>query len=130
VITTESSTDTKSISGSRTAAALVAIAKAEVGYHEKASNSDLDDASANSGSNNFTKYARDLANAGYYNGDKNGYAWCDVFVDWCFYQLCGNNAIEAEDMIYQDGDCGAGCEYSANYYKSAGAFDLQPKVGD
>ena len=60
---------------------IVAIALAEVGYREKATNSVLDDKNANSGSNNWTKYARDLAAAGYYNGNKNGYAWCDCFVD-------------------------------------------------
>ena len=60
---------------------IVAIALAEVGYREKATNSMLDDKTANSGSNNWTKYARDLAAAGYYNGNKNGYAWCDCFVD-------------------------------------------------
>ena len=57
---------------------IVAIALAELGYHEKASNTALDDKAANSGGNNWTKYARDLAAAGYYNGNKNGYAWCDV----------------------------------------------------
>ena len=51
---------------------IVAIALAEVGYHEKETNASLD--TANSGGNNWTKYARDLAAAGYYNGNKNGYA--------------------------------------------------------
>ena len=46
---------------------IVAIALAEVGYREKATNSVLDDKTANSGSNNWTKYARALAAAGYYN---------------------------------------------------------------
>lgn len=109
---------------------LVKIAKNEVGYHEKATNDNLDNAGANCGANNFTKYARDLAAAGYYNGNKNGYAWCDVFVDWCFYQLCQKNRTEAETMIYQTGDMGAGCEFSANYYKQVGKFDNNPKVGD
>lgn len=56
------------------ASEVVAIALAEVGYVEKASNTALDSLSANPGAANFTKYARDLANAGYYNGNKNGYA--------------------------------------------------------
>lgn len=66
---------------------VVNIALAEVGYREKASNAYLDDKTANAGAANWTKYARDLAAAGYYNGNKNGYAWCDVFVDWCFSRL-------------------------------------------
>ena len=61
-------------SGSCTVARLLAIAAAEIGYKEKASNSQLDDKTANAGSNDWTKYARDLYAAGYYNGNKNGYA--------------------------------------------------------
>jgi hypothetical protein len=115
---------------SYTAARLIAIAEAEVGYLEKASNSQLDSKTANAGSGNWTKYARDLANAGYYNGNKNGYAWCDVFVDWCFYQLCNKNARKAQDIICQTGDCGAGCSFSMGYYKSANRFYTSPQVGD
>ena len=66
------------------------IAEAEVGYLEKASNSQLDSKTANAGSANYTKYARDLDNiSGFYNGKKNGYPWCDVFIDWCFVQAYG-----------------------------------------
>ncbi|MCD8088221.1 MAG: peptidoglycan-binding protein [Oscillospiraceae bacterium] len=115
---------------SYTASKLVAIAAAEVGYKEKASNANLDDATANAGSANYTKYARDLAAAGYYNGNKNGYAWCDVFVDWCFYQLTGQNKTKAEALECQTGTLGAGCPYSEGYYKAAGRLDTTPKVGD
>ena len=107
---------------------IVAIALAEVGYHEKASNSALDDKTANSGSNNWTKYARDLAAAGYYNGNKNGYAWCDVFVDWCFFKAYG--AVEGQRIQCQTGPLGAGCVYSAQYYRQKGRYDKIPKVGD
>ena len=51
-----------------TAKQLVSIAEAEIGYHEKASNSNLDSKTANSGKGNYTKYSRDLHKAGYYNG--------------------------------------------------------------
>lgn len=115
---------------SYTASKLIAIAQAEVGYLEKKSNSQLDDKIANAGYNNYTKYARDLNNAGYYNGNKNGYAWCDVFVDWCFLQLCNGDAQKAEDMICQTGDYGAGCGYSMRYYKAQGRFYTSPKPGD
>ena len=109
---------------------LLKIAQNELGYYEKASNSSLDSKTANIGSNNWTKYARDLAAAGYYNGNKNGYAWCDVFVDWCFYQLCGKNAKIAQGIECQTGDLGAGTPYSAQYYKNQGRYDNTPKVGD
>lgn len=114
-----------------TAANLIKIAAAEIGYKEKASNSSLDDKTANAGSNNWTKYSRDLYAAGYYNGNKNGYAWCDVFVDWCFYQLAGKDAKKAQEIECQTGDCGAGCIYSARYYRNQNRFfTSNPQPGD
>ena len=56
-----------------TAAEVVNLAASQVGYHEKASNANLDSFTANSGSGNYTKYARDL-------GVANGQAWCATFV--------------------------------------------------
>ena len=56
------------------ASKVVNIALNEVGYLEKASNSNLDSKTANAGSKNYTKYARDLDNIpNFYNGKKNGY---------------------------------------------------------
>lgn len=108
---------------------VIAIARAEVGYLEKKSNSNLDSKTGNAGSNNWTKYARDLYNAGYYNGNKNGYAWCDVFVDWCFFKAYGSKA-SAEAVQCQTGTLGAGCYYSMQYYKAQGRFSTVPQVGD
>lgn len=109
---------------------LLEVAENEIGYVEKSSNSNLDNPTANAGKNNYTKYARDLFNAGYYNGNKNGYAWCDVFVDWCFYMAAGKDAAYAQKVECQTGDCGAGCNFSAQYYAAQGRFDSKPKVGD
>ena len=114
-----------------TAEQLIKIAEAEVGYLEKKTNANLDDKTANAGYNNWTKYARDLNKAGYYNGNKNGFAWCDVFVDWLFLQLCNGDAKKAEWLICQTGDLGAACGYSGNYYRNAGRFyTSDPKPGD
>lgn len=101
----------------------------EVGYHEKASNYMLDDKTANSGSANYTKYARDLDNIqGFYNGPKQGYAYCDVFVDWDFVKCFG--AEIAMKMLYQPKySGGAGCTYSMQYYKNNNAFTTIPKKG-
>ena len=107
---------------------VIAVALAEVGYVEKASNASLDDPAGNPGSGNWTKYARDLAAAGYYNGGKNGFAWCDVFVDWCFYKVYG--AREAQRVQCQSGDLGAACVYSAQYYRAKNRFDWNPQPGD
>ena len=108
---------------------LLAIARKEIGYHEKESNAHLDNPGANAGDGNYTKYARDLAAAGYYQASKQGYAWCDVFVDWCFLQLAGTKAA-AEAMQCQTGVYGAGCGWSARYYKAQGRLDRKFSAGD
>lgn len=107
------------------------LARGEIGYLEKATNACLDDKTANAGPGNWTKYARDLAQAGYYNGNKNGYAWCDVFVDWLFYTAAGKDAAYAQKVEFQTGELGAGCYYSAQYYKQAGRYYTgNPQPGD
>lgn len=106
------------------------IAAAEVGYLEKKSNASLDSKTANAGSNNYTKYARDLDKLSAYNGKKQGLAYCDMFVDWCFVQAYGlENALKL--LCQPKGGAGAGCTYSARYYKEKGQFHTKnPKPGD
>lgn len=109
---------------------ILSIAMSEVGYLEKKSNSHLDDKTANAGRNNFTKYARDMdAIPGFYNGKKQGYAWCDVFVDWLMVQAVG--VARAKELLCQpDKSLGAGCPYSAAYYKNKSQYHSKPQVGD
>lgn len=109
---------------------VIAAAKAEVGYLEKRTNSQLNDKTANAGWNNWTKYAAELDKLGdIYNGAKNGYYWCDVFVDWLFITTFGKET--AMKMLYQPyKGLGAGCTYSAQYYKNNGAWYTSPKAGD
>lgn len=110
---------------------VIDIALAEEGYLEKASNSQLDDKTANAGSNNRTKYARDLDALGFYNGKKQGVAWCDVFVDWCFVQAYGlEAALKLTNQPLGKNNCGAGCKYSRQYYKDKGQLYDTPQAGD
>ena len=113
-----------------TASKLLEIARGELGYKEKETNSQLDNPTANAGDGNWTKYARDLHSAGYYQAAKNGYAWCDIWVDWCFWQLAGKDKTKGEYLECQTGLYGAGCEWSSDCYRRAGRFDKNPKVGD
>jgi len=109
------------------ASKVVAVALGEVGYLEKKSNSYLDDKTANAGSGNYTKYARDLdAISGFYNGKKNGFPWCDVFFDWCIVKVYGATKAKA---VLNHGTCGAGCPFSADYYRAMGRFGSTPRVG-
>lgn len=110
---------------------VIDIALAEEGYLEKKSNSQLDSKTANAGSNNYTKYGRDLDAVGFYNGKKNGVAWCDQFFDWCMVKAYGLEAALA--MTFQPlgkNNSGAGCQYSRNYYKNKGRLFDKPQPGD
>ena len=108
---------------------VISIASGEVGYLEKASNKDLDDKTANAGINNYTKYARDLDALSWFNGKKQGAAWCAVFVTWCFYQAYGK---AAKAMLYQpDKDnCAAGCGSARGYFNKQGRLFSSPEPGD
>lgn len=110
---------------------VIEIARAEVGYLEKASKNSLDDKTANAGNKNYNKYARDLDAVGFYNGKKQGVAWCDVFADWCFYKAYGLDAMQK--LTFQTkgkSNSGAGCKYSRNYYKNKGRLFDDPQPGD
>lgn len=103
------------------------IANNEVGYLEKKSNSQLDSKTANAGVNNYTKYARDIDSLNIMYGKKQGYAWCAVFLIWCFYKAYGKKSL---DKVLYGLYYSAGCVESANYYKKAKKFYSSPKVGD
>jgi len=111
---------------------VIDVALAEVGYLEKASNSQLDSKTANAGSKNYTKYSRDLAEVSYFNGRKQGAAWCSVFVAWAFYKAFGKAA--ALKLLCQPtvaaNNAGAGCRYARNYFKAKGQLYNTPKPGD
>ena len=108
---------------------LATTALAEVGYLGHRSAAQLDEPAANPGGK-FTKYARDLdALRDFYNGPKQGFDWCDQFVDWCFVKTFGREL--AQKMIFQpDRSCGAGTGYSLRYYKQHGRFFSRPEVCD
>lgn len=104
---------------------ILGIASNEVGYLEKASNNNLDDKTANAGDKNYTKYARDMDNLNSYNGKKNGYAWCNIFIDWCFVQAVGID--RARELLI---GFSAGCTQDYNWFKSKGQIVSEPQIGD
>ena len=113
---------------------VIKIARAEVGYHEKNNTKNLNSRNKKyNGKKNYTKYAKyfDSKRKSYkfYNGKKQGVAWCDVFVDWCFAQAFGIDV--ASEILYQKkNSCGAAPRYSKKYYKDNGAYDKKPQEGD
>jgi len=110
-------------------ARLIATAEDQVGYMGKKTNSQLDDPKANPGGR-YNRFARDLDALGdFYNGRKNGYDWCDAFVDWCFVNTFGREL--AQKLLCQPNrSLGAGTGYSLNYYKRKGRFFTTPQPGD
>lgn len=104
----------------KSAERVLLAAKAEDGYLEKKSADQLDNKTANAGSGNYTKYARDLYPS------LQGQAWCDMFVDWCFVQTFGK--IIARQLL--GGDFSAYTPTSAQFYKDKGRYYKAPQSGD
>lgn len=96
---------------------VVSIALSQVGYKE--------------GANNWNKYAQDLDAIGFYNGKKQNVAWCDVFVDWCVYEASGKDKDRALAALYEPkkDNCGAGCKYSAQYFRKNNAWSETAVIG-
>ena len=99
---------------------LVEFAKSQIGYKETGKN--------------ITKYSAYFEGTDFYNGSKGdgktwGAEWCDIFVDYCFCNVFGME--KGREMLCQPKkSAGAGCKYSAGYYKSAGRWHTSPEVGD
>lgn len=95
---------------------LIQIAKNEIGYLEKASNSQLDSKMANAGENNYTKYWRDI------KPDYQGQPWCAAFVSWCTMKAFGldtaKKLLKHWPYVY--------CPTMADLF----ALNSNPKVGD
>lgn len=96
--------------------AVINIALAEVGYLEKATNANLDNKTANAGSNNYTKYWRDIYPA--YQGQP----WCACFVTWVFVIAFGKamaqKLLKHYPYVY--------CPTMADLF----TLNANPKVGD
>lgn len=98
---------------------VINIAKNEVGYLEKKSNSQLDSKTANAGSANYTKYGK------WYG--LNPDFWCAMFICWIFNEAYG--ATTAKNLLC--GSFSAACETIKQHFIDKGQyFTSSPKVGD
>lgn len=95
---------------------VILIAKNEIGYLEKKSNSQLDSKTANAGSSNYTKYWRDI------KPSYQGQPWCAAFVSWCFMEAFGREKakklLKHWPYVY--------CPTMADLF----TLNSNPKVGD
>lgn len=112
----EPAEETKKMTEQEAIEKVLNLARSEIGYHEQG--------------DNWTKYAQDLDKTNWYNGSKNGFAWCDIWYDWLFWK-CFGDPLGREMICQPTGSAGAGCLYSAEYYKSAGRWRAtNPEPGD
>lgn len=110
---------------------VIKIAEAEVGYLEKSKAaykkdpSVLDKKTAGAGSDNYTKYGRDMHKIYPSVMDFPAY-WCDAFVDWCFYTAYGK--ANAKGLLA--GNFNDYTVASCQLYKDKNALYTSPKKGD
>ncbi len=101
---------------SSTARYLIEQVQKEVGYKEQAGNK-----------NKYAEYI-DANYPNFYNGKKNGFDWCDIFVDYMFLICFGEK--EAKRLLCQpEKSLGAGCTFSKRYYEGMHQFDKTPEPG-
>ena len=110
---------------------VINVAADEVGYLEKswaAYNENPDviyDKTAGAGNDNVTKYAKEMDELEVYNGPKQGYAWCKVFVDWLFVHALGLDRA-AELLLGWT----AGVTQAYQWFRNNGQISNTPEVGD
>ena len=95
---------------------LISVAREELGYLEKASNSNLYNKTANVGYNNFTKYWQDI------KPSWQGQPWCAIFVTWCFEKAFGKENARKLLKHYPY----TYCPTMANLFQ----LNANPKAGD
>ena len=97
---------------------VIDAALAEVGYLEKASNSQLHDKTANAGNNNWTKYGA------WYGLNGPEAPWCDMFVCWCAQQAGEAEAVGKYASVW----------YHQQHFKQIGRWHARgtytPQKGD
>lgn len=96
---------------------IIKLAENEVGY--KATSSKRN------------KFAAELDSVNFFNGKKDGFDWCCVFVCWLFFKAF--NKETAKKMLYLPDDnkynLAAACPYAANYYIRNNSFSKTPSIG-
>lgn len=118
-----------------TAQDVIEIILAEDGYWgKKYATDNLDIKEAPNGTGEYTKYARDLFEAGYYNGNKQGHdGHCTVFADWAFWKAQGcpkRSVLNNANCLNPVNENGAGAAFNAGCYDAWGLLDDKPRLGD
>ena len=94
----------------------------QVGYLEKASNSNLDSKTGNAGYANYTKYARDINNIGLMGCQAQ--PWCAVYQFWICWKVFGKS--KAQEIM---GNGFYNCNSVKAHAKAKGTWHSTPKLG-
>lgn len=103
-----------------TANKVINVAKKEVGYLEKRTNTWLSSKTKNAGSNNYTKYGKWFG--------MNGVFWCAIFISWIFNKAFGK--AKAKELLC--GGFSASCETFRQQFIKADKYaggKITPKKG-
>ena len=106
---------------------LIALVRNEEGYIEKASNSNLDSKTTNRGDKNYTKYSRDINNAGLIGCQAQ--PWCATFQFWLEMKTFGKEQALKNWNMTENTYCGYNCFATYNKFKAAGKVGMTPKLG-
>ena len=106
---------------------IIKVSLDEVGYIEKASNSNLDSKTGNKGTNNFTKYSRDINKLGLMGCQ--GQAWCATSQFWIEVQAAGLEQALKNWNMTKTTYVGYNCFDTYNAFDNVKKTSKTPKLG-
>lgn len=106
---------------------LIALAKAEEGYIEKASNKNLDSKTENRGDNNYTKYSRDINAVGLMGCQAQ--PWCCSHQFWLDLKIFGKESALKLWHMTPSSYVGYNCFATYNIFAKFGKVGKVPKIG-
>ena len=109
------------------ASKVIAKVQNEVGYIEKASNANLDSKTDNRGTNNYTKYSRDINKLGLMGCQ--GQPWCATFQFAMEVDAYGLDQALKNWNMTRSSYTGYNCFSTYNTFKRVGKTSKTPKLG-
>lgn len=106
---------------------LLDLAKAQIGYQEKAGAVGLDDSDANAGQNNYTKYSRDVDSWGLMGCQ--GQPWCCTYQFWLEAKIFGTEKALEHFCMTRQTYKGYHCFSTYQAFEGKGRTSSRPQVG-
>lgn len=106
---------------------LLELAKAQIGYQEKAGAAGLDDPDANAGQNSYTKYSRDVDSWGLMGCQ--GQPWCCTYQFWLEAKTFGTEKALEHFCMTRQTYKGYHCFSTYQAFERKGRTSSRPQVG-